>query len=136
MNRTTSKFKFLLQLAKVQNIMSRKFNGQGLGFGDLAVLYAISQAPDGKIRRVDLADAVGLTASGVTRILIPLEKIGVIRRETHERDARVSFAIMTRPGREMFENSLKSAEAKCEDLMPSEEAKVAEAAELLESMAK
>ena len=133
----SNKLKFLMALSKADLVLSRKFSMQGLGFGDLAVLNAIHQSPDGKIRRTDLADAVGLTASGVTRLLVPLEKIGVIRREIYERDARVSYAIMTRAGKELFENSIKQAEAKCDDLISDEQAKKIDlAATLLESLAK
>jgi len=124
-----------MQLSKTEAKISRKLSGQGLSFSDLAVLYAISQAPEGKIRRVDLAEQVGLTASGVTRILIPLEKIGVIQREIHERDARVSFAKMTRAGKELFGNSIKDLEIKCEELIaPKQAKKIQEALELLQSI--
>ena len=136
MEKISNKLKFLMQLSKTESVISRKLSGQGLGFGDLAVLYAISQARKGKIRRIDLAEQVGLTASGVTRLLIPLEKTGVIRREIHARDARVSFAIMTRPGRQLFEDSIKWMELKCEDLIPEGQAQKLEAAsQLLESIA-
>jgi DNA-binding MarR family transcriptional regulator len=135
MNKISNKLKFLMLLSKTEAKISRKLSGQGLGFGDLAVLWAISQAPEGKIRRVDLAEQVGLTASGVTRILIPLEKIGVIQREIYERDARVSFAKMTKAGRQLFEDSLKCVEEKCDDVIPKNQAKkIEQASELLESI--
>ena len=137
MAKISDKLKFLMQMSKAESLISRKLSGQGLGFGDLAVLCAINQAPEGKIRRVDLAEQVGLTASGVTRLLVPLEKIGVIQREIHERDARVSYAKMTRAGRELFEDSLKYAEMKCNDLIPEDQAKkIQPASELLESIAR
>ncbi len=126
-----------MQLSKTQSTVSRKLSGQGLSFGDLAVLYAISQAQEGKIRRIDLAEQVGLTASGVTRLLIPLEKIGIIKRQAHERDARVSFTLLTHAGKELLEDSLKWAEMKCEDLIPEDQAKkIDQASLLLESMSK
>lgn len=129
------KLKFLMLLAKSDAVISRKFNGQGLGFGDLAVLYAISQAPEGKIRRIDLAEQVGLTASGVTRLLVPLEKIGVVKREAHEHDARASYTVLTRSGKELFENAVAWAEVKCDDLISAEqEKKIDQATELLSSM--
>lgn len=135
MTQVSDKLKFLMLLSRTGAAVSRKLHGQGLGFGDLAVLYAISQAPEGKIKRVDLAEQVGLTASGVTRMLIPLEKIGVIKREAHDRDARVSFAIMTRPGKQLFEDSLKWAELKAADLIPETQAKkIPQASELLENI--
>lgn len=115
--------------------MARKLNGQGLGFGDLAVLFAISQAPDEKIRRTDLAEAVGLTASGVTRLLVPLEKIGVVKREAHERDARVSYATITKSGKELFENSLRDIERKAEELIPDhQKSNLHAATQLLENL--
>ncbi|UUZ55216.1 MarR family transcriptional regulator [Massilia sp. H-1] len=51
--------------------------------------------PGGRIRRVDLAERVSLTASGVTRTLLPLEKIGLVTRQSDPRDARVGFAVIT-----------------------------------------
>jgi DNA-binding MarR family transcriptional regulator len=135
MTKISNQLNFLLLLSKTQTIIARKFSGQGLSFGDLAVLYAINQAPEGKIRRVDLAEKVGLTASGVTRLLIPLEKIGIIQREIYERDARVSFAKMTKAGKELFENSIKDAELKCEEFIQKDQnTKIEQATELLNSI--
>lgn len=68
------------------------------------------------MRRVDLADKIGFTASGVTRMLIPLEKIGLVQREAYERDARVSYVGLTDIGKQVFEESLVSAEAMAQDI--------------------
>ncbi len=43
-----------------------------------------------KMKRIDLANALGMTPSGITRQLLPMEKVGYIRRETDAGDARVS----------------------------------------------
>ncbi len=137
MKKISKELQFLMTIAKVDAIISRKLNGGGLGFGDLAVLYAISQAPEGKIRRTDLAEQVGLTASGVTRLLIPLEKIGVIKRESHERDARVSYTTLTKSGKELFEDSIKWVEEKCADLLPkNHQADLLQVNGLLEKLSK
>jgi DNA-binding MarR family transcriptional regulator len=119
----SKKLKLMFQIAKTDAMLSRKFSSQGLGFGDLAVLYAISTANGGKIRRIDLAEKVGLTASGVTRILIPLEKIGVVKREANARDARVSYAMLTQSGKTLLHESLESAEVVCDDLIPNDKEK-------------
>ncbi len=116
--KVSKKTEFLMKLAKAVSIIARKLGGMGLGFGDLAVLYAISQSPEGRIRRVDLAEAVGLTASGVTRLLVPLEKIGVVKREANKYDARVSYVAMTKSGKELFENTLKWVEMKVDEMIP------------------
>ncbi|HYV33272.1 MAG TPA: MarR family transcriptional regulator [Candidatus Limnocylindria bacterium] len=123
MSQISNKLKFFLQLAKTNAFLSRRFSSQGLGFGDIAVLYYINRSPTGKIRRVDLAEAVGLTSSGVTRLLLPLEKIGVIQREINERDARVSYASLTQAGKTLLTQSLESAEVICDDLISADAAK-------------
>lgn len=123
MSQISNKLKFIFQIGKTHAFLARRFSSQGLGFGDMAVLYHISQAPSQKIRRVDLAEAVGLTASGVTRILVPLEKIGVVKREANARDARVSFVALTESGKELLRDSIKSAEVICDDLISKENTK-------------
>jgi DNA-binding MarR family transcriptional regulator len=118
----SKKLALMFQIAKTDSVLSRKFSSQGLGFGDIAVLHAVSTANSGKIRRTDLAEKVGLTASGVTRILIPLEKIGVVKREANARDARVSYAMLTPSGKTLLRDSLESAEFMCDDLIPDDKA--------------
>ena len=99
----------LIELVKIQSLISRRFDSQlgvhGLGFGDFIILYHLANSPEGKLRRVDLAEAVGVTASGVTRMLAPMEKIGLVTRETNERDARVSFVVLSPAGRRLFDDS-------------------------------
>lgn len=124
-----------MQLSKSDAIIARKFHGQGLGFVDMAVLYAITQAPEGKIRRTDLAEEVGLTASGVTRLLVLLEKIGVVKREETQHDGRISYVKLTKSGQTLFEDSLKWLELRCDDLIPdSESKKIEQATDLLGSI--
>ena len=124
-----------MQLSKTNAVLARRFSSQGLGFGDIAILYAISQTPNEKIRRIDLANQLGLTASGVTRILLPLEKIGVVKREANERDARVSLVALTSAGKTLLTDSLQSAEVVCDDLIPSSKTKkLEELANILEEI--
>ena len=82
----------------------------GLSFGDFMILSSLSRAPGGRLRRVDLAERLGLTASGVTRALIPLEKIGLVKREADERDARIGYAVLTPAGERLLANASASAE--------------------------
>jgi DNA-binding MarR family transcriptional regulator len=46
-----------------------------------------------------------LSASGVTRSLLPLEKIGLVRRQSDPRDARVGYASVTAAGSELVTNA-------------------------------
>ncbi|OCA68129.1 MarR family transcriptional regulator [Chryseobacterium artocarpi] len=117
---------FLININKLQSIISRKFDTlsvHGLGFNDFVILYILSTASEDKMRRIDLAEKIGLTASGVTRLLNPLEKIGLVSRETNERDARVSYVVITPNGKKIFEEAKTTAENITKDILPSKKIK-------------
>lgn len=59
-----------------------------------------------RLRRIDLAERLGLTASGVTRTLIPLEKLGLVERQPDPRDARVGYALLTHAGQQLLRYAL------------------------------
>src|SRR5437763_16765895 len=64
----------------------------GLTLNDYEVLLHLSHADGGRLRRVDLAERVILTASGITRLLEGLERVGLVTKENCASDARVTYA--------------------------------------------
>ena len=70
----------------------------GLTLSDYEVLLRLARAPDRRLRRVDLAEQVLLTASGITRLLDGLEKAGHVERGTCDTDRRVVYAVLTKTG--------------------------------------
>jgi len=62
------------------------------------VLVQLSEAPDRRLRMVELADAVLLSRSGLTRLVDRMEAEGYVRREPSPDDARGIFAVMTDKG--------------------------------------
>jgi DNA-binding MarR family transcriptional regulator len=72
----------------------------GLTINDYEVLLHLSRAPDFALRRVDLADRVLLTASGITRLLEGLERAGYVERGDCPTDRRVIYARLTAAGRQ------------------------------------
>jgi DNA-binding MarR family transcriptional regulator len=70
----------------------------GLTLNDYEVLLHLSHAEGGMMRRVDLAQTVLLTASGITRLLEGLERAGYVCKQTCASDARVSYAKLTDEG--------------------------------------
>ena len=126
MSTITSSLKFVMNLARLQAVMSRKFNRlsiHGISLTDFMILSLLDQAPGRKLRRVDLAESVGLTASGITRMLLPLEKIGLVEREASERDARVSYVVLTAAGKHLYEHAKDTANAIAKETVPPEVAK-------------
>jgi DNA-binding MarR family transcriptional regulator len=70
----------------------------GLTLNDYEVLLHLSYAEDQRLRRVDLAQSVLLTASGITRLLDGLERAGFVCKDSCTSDARVSYAKLTDAG--------------------------------------
>ena len=63
------------------------------------VLLQLSEAPGGRMRMLDLAHAVLLSKSGLTRLFDRMEDGGLVRREPYEEDRRGTMAVMTAKGR-------------------------------------
>lgn len=57
------------------------------------------------MNRIDLAECVCLSASGVTRLLAPLEKIGLVNKEINPRDARQSLVKLSTAGERIYKES-------------------------------
>src|SRR5512147_2366995 len=65
------------------------------------LLMHLDQSAGGKLRRVDLAERLDLSQSSVTRMVAPMEKIGLVERADDPRDARVAYVVLTRAGRRL-----------------------------------
>jgi DNA-binding MarR family transcriptional regulator len=70
-----------------------------LSLGSYNVLRLLHEAPGGR-RLSELARAVHITRSGVTRLVNRLARAGFLRRQGHAQDRRVSCAILTDRGRD------------------------------------
>lgn len=80
-------------------------NTRGISFREYLLLRTLSRAHDRAATRVDLASAVGLTPSAVTRALKPLEKLGCVVTHKSDRDARRSLAVLTSAGAELLDDA-------------------------------
>lgn len=114
--------KFFFNLSRIQIVTARRFDRSlgGLSFNEFAILYHLSQAPEEKMPRINLAEKIGLTASGVTRLLAPMEKIGLIRREPNALDARVSFVTLAPGGKRKLEEATERADLLMDEIIPTE----------------
>jgi DNA-binding MarR family transcriptional regulator len=70
----------------------------GLTLNDYEALKLLVEADGRRMRRVDLAAALSLSASGVTRLLEGLEEDGLVVRATCPHDRRVAYAQLTDEG--------------------------------------
>ena len=84
--------------------LTRAFNASlsvshGLTVNDFEVLRRLALEDEGRMRRVDLAQVVSLTPSGITRLLDGLETAGLVCKDVCTADARVTYARITDDGR-------------------------------------
>ena len=88
--------------AYLERRLDRALSGvKGISFREYRLLAALHDAPDSSATRVALASAVGVTPSGATRALKPLEKLGYVTTARGERDARQAIATLTPAGRDL-----------------------------------
>ena len=88
--------------ASLRRQLNASLAEHGLTVTDYEVLVELTREPEG-VRRVDLAERVQLTASGITRLLDGLERNGFVSRAECETDRRVTYAVITDEGRERVE---------------------------------
>ena len=88
----------------------------GLTINDYEVLLRLARAPDRRLRRVDLAEQVLLTASGITRLLDGLEQSGLVERGSCATDRRVVYAVLTDAGLAKMREASKSHVAQVDEL--------------------
>lgn len=85
--------------AAVTGRLSAQLNADhGLTINAYEALLLLARAPDSRMRRVDLANSLLLTASGVTRLLDGLERDDLVEREECATDRRVAYAVLTEAG--------------------------------------
>lgn len=96
-----------LAFAAAWNRLERRLDSslgaiRGISLAEYRLLRALGDSPGAQASRVDLAEAVGLTPSGVTRALRPMEKLGIVSTVKSKRDARLAIAALTPAGREVL----------------------------------
>ncbi len=96
-------------LANLQNKIHKRLgaalSAHGISVTEYLVLLQLHRAANNRMRRIDLAENVGLSASGVTRLLNPMVKIGLVQKEENARDARVSLVALCDAGAQIFQDA-------------------------------
>ena len=90
----------LLQSAdKVKARLSGEFSSiHGLSVNEFFLLMQLERVTNHRLARVELAKRMHISASTVTRMAAPMEKLGLVARQADERDARLAFVVLTKAG--------------------------------------
>jgi len=105
--------------ALTRELSSRLEAVHELTLSDFDVLVQLYYAEGRRMRRIDLARSVLLTASGITRLLDGLESGGLVAKERCDSDARVTYAVLTQAGVRKIEEARESHLADIEELFGS-----------------
>jgi len=101
-------FTLLKAASRIERRLDRVLSAtKGVSFTEYHLLNVLNEKHSGSATRVDLAHAVSLTPSAITRALKPLEKIGFVATEKSAHDARRSIASLTPAGSELLEDAKK-----------------------------
>lgn len=105
----------------------------GLALKELLLLMHLERAPKARLSRIDLARRLHVSASTVTRMTLPLEKLGMVGRQADARDARLAYVVLTPAGQKLVANARASLERMAGDLFKDrwEKQEIATLAELL-----
>jgi DNA-binding MarR family transcriptional regulator len=117
----TKNLDFCLALHHAHASLQRKLDDElgiyhGIGFGDFALLETLARADDGRACSADLAPALGLSASGLVRQLIALEKVGLVIREGDDDGRTVTLRA---PGRALVREARDTAARICDAAIPA-----------------
>src|SRR4051794_509272 len=86
--------------AITRELEAQLVGAHGLTLSDYDVLVQLARAPEGRLRNIDLARAVLLTRSGITRLVDGLEKDGLVSRCSCPSDKRGTLIAITDEGME------------------------------------
>lgn len=131
--KTESAFLFLSSLihTKLTKKVDSQLSYHGLSFTEYMIMHHLNQATQKTMRRIELAESVGISASGVTRLLAPMEKTGLIEKEANKRDARVSLVKLGNTGQQLYKEASVSFDHCAESLVsPLTAAQLAKLSEL------
>ena len=94
--------------AAMRELSADLVRDHGLTINDYEALLRLSRADGHYLKRVELAESLVLTPSGVTRLLDGLERAGYVEKGSCETDARITYAVLTDAGHEKLEEASRS----------------------------
>lgn len=95
-------------LAAVESRVARALRRFGLGPSEFRALARLSASASNEVRLFDLAEALGLDRSSVSRLVTRLEGAELVRRDSCGDDRRGVFIVLTDAGRALHQAAHES----------------------------
>jgi DNA-binding MarR family transcriptional regulator len=80
----------------------------GISLTEFLVLEFLGSGKVQEVTRIELADHIGMSASGITRLLLPMEKNHLVEKVKNPRDSRQSLVKLSETGRQILDEATVS----------------------------
>ncbi len=111
---------FLIKNALLASRLAKRIGNRlsvhGISFTEYLIMSYLDHATRA-IPRIELADYVGMSASGITRLIIPMEKNKLVEKIVNPRDARQSLVALSKTGQRVFKEAGVSFEYIANELL-------------------
>ena len=91
--------------AVIKALEKELIEDQGFSLTWYDVLTHLSEASGARMQHQALAESLLLSRSGVTRLVDRMAEAGLVCRESFPQDRRVSYVVMTQPGRDALDRA-------------------------------
>lgn len=109
MSKTSLSAEFVIKNALLASKLSKRVGNHlsihGISLNEYLVMHYLERSPNKAVPRIELAEHIGMSASGVTRLIAPMEKIGIIEKLANPRDARQSLVKLSPAGQRLYDDA-------------------------------
>ncbi len=114
-------FTTVINLLRAEALVQERFAGElgsvhRLALNEALLLMHLEKAPLRRLTRVDLAKRLHASPSTVTRMAMPMEKTGLVARQSDPRDARLAYVALTEAGLTLVGEVRKTLERRSAEL--------------------
>lgn len=112
---------FMIKSSLLNNKISKRFDAElsilGISFTEYLIMYHLKNSSSNTMRRIDLAELMNMSPSGITRLLAPMEKLKLIEKVANPRDARQSLVKLSMAGQTKFKDATVSFDHRATEML-------------------
>lgn len=112
---------FVIQNALLASRLSKKIGNRlsvhGISLVEYLIMSYLHNSQSKAVSRIELAEHVGMSASGITRLLAPMEKNHLVGKVINSRDARQSLVNLSETGERVYSEATVSFGHVADDLL-------------------
>jgi len=108
---------FVRAKAEIGRAMHRKLGEYGLTGAQLGILRVLADSGGAGVQLNEISQRLCVTSANVTGLLDRLEEVGHLARVPHPDDRRITLAVLTPEGQELYEKVYPSHVARVKQLV-------------------